>query len=372
MNHSPNTLRICENTTYIWGQNPNTETPANIMRTTFNIVLFLTYSITVLSQPDWKEYVYHSYDFKIDFFQKPDFIADSSVFNDSPLVTYFWELNVDDPLHDNIYYSVSHVAYPSEFIHSDSLFHLVDGFISSTQNSLIEDENYTLLSSSLAENNGFPGKVFKWKNKSNNILLEFHVYLVENKLFELSVVSQEGKNHNQFLDKYFDSFEIINIQKGNYTLPDNASERTILVMFPEVPIEQTKTVDSEYGKLSLDIQILEPTVKEDNMIYIAMETKYPSGVVEPGDSIALNNFYEKAVDGALNSVNGDLVSIDDVYYRDIPGKEYRCYLSEGEALMVYRYFFIDDNFYSIGVITLPEKDKNKGMIKFFDSFGIKN
>jgi hypothetical protein len=342
------------------------------MRTSFILLLFLTFSGTVFSQPEWKEYVYHSYDFKIDLFQEPDFSYDSSVFYDSPLLTYFWELNVDDTLHHNIYYSVSQTFYPSEFIHSDSLFNVVDGFMSSTQNSLIEDENYTLLSSSLAEKHGFPGKVFKWKNNSNNIFLEFHVYLVESKLFELSVVSKEGKNHNRFLEKYFDSFEIINIQQGNYSLPGNASERTLLVMFPEVPNEQTKTVDSEYGKLSLDIRILEPAIKEDNMVYIAMETKYPSGVLELGDSDALNNFYEKAVDGSLNSVNGELISIHDVNYNDKPGKEYRCYISDGKALMVYRYFFIDDNFYSIGVITLPEKDKNKGMITFFDSFGIKN
>jgi hypothetical protein len=342
------------------------------MRTTINLLLFLTFSITVLSQPDWKEYVYDSYQFKIDFFQEPDFSADSSVFNDSPLITYFWELNVDDTLHENIYYSISQVAYPSDFIHSDSLFAVVDGFISSTQYSLIGDDSYTLLSSSLVEKHGYPGKVFKWKNNSNNILLEFHVYLVGNKLFELSVVSRERKNHNQFLSMYFDSFEIINIQKGYYTLPNHVSERTVLIMFPEVPNEQIKTVDSEYGKLSLDIQILEPKVKEDNMVYIAMETKYPSGVFDPGDADALNNFYKKAIDGSLNAVNGELISINDVFYNDRLGKEYRCYFSEGKILMVYRYFFIEHNLYSLGVITLPEKDKNKGMTKFFDSFGIKD
>ena len=340
------------------------------MRAAITIVLFLTLNITVLSQSGWREYVYDSHQFKIDFYQIPDFSAESSVLNDSSLTTYYWELNVDDPVHENIYYSVSQVAYPSEFIHSDSLFPVVDGFISSTQNSLIEDDTYTLLSSSLVEKHGFPGKVFKWKINSNNIFLEFHVYLVENKLFQLSVVSREGENHNQFLEKYFESFELINFHKGNYALPDHANERTILIMFPEVPNEQSKTVDSEYGKLSLDIQILEPKVKEDNMVYIAMETKYPSGVVDTGDTGALNSFYKKAIDGSLNSVNGELISINDVYYKDKPGKEYRCYFSEGKTLMVYRYFLINDNFYSFGVITLPEKDNNKGMTKFFDSFGI--
>ena len=106
-------------------------------------------------------------------------------------------------------------------------------------------------------------------------------------------------------------------------MPDQANERTLLITFPEVPREQSKTVDSEYGMLSLDIQILEPTIKEDNMVYIAMETKYPSGIVDTGDPVALNSLYKKAIDGSLNSVNGDLISINDVYYKDHPGKEYR-------------------------------------------------
>jgi hypothetical protein len=341
------------------------------MKAIVSITMFLAAGLTVLSQPVWKEYIFDKYDFKIDFYGRPDYSVDSSVFNQSKLVTCFWEVNVDDPLHDNIYYSVSRVAYPSEFIHSDSLPAVVEGFISSTQSSLTGDENFTLLSSSLTEKNGYPGKIFKWKSNSNNVFLEFHVYLVENALFELSVVSREGRNHNPFISRYFDSFQMVNIPEGPYVLPDYDGERTLQVSFPGTPIEQTKTVDSEYGRLTLDIQMLETRVKEDNLVYIAMETKYPSGVVEPGDADALNIFYRKAIDGSLNSVNGKLISIDDVYFRGRLGKEYRCYVSGGHALMVYRYFFIDDNFYSLGVITLPEKDQNKNMTAFFDSFGIR-
>ena len=341
------------------------------MRTFLNIIFILAIGATGFSQPDWEEYVFDSHHFKIDFLQKPDFTADSSVFNDSPLITYFWELSVDDPLHDNVYYCLSQIAYPPEYIHSDSAYSVVEGFIGSTQNSLIGDENFTLLTSTLTEKHGYPGKIYRWKSNSNNVYLDFHVYLVENKLYELSAVTREGKNHNPYLARYFDSFEIINTDKGHYSLPVHANERTIQVNFPEVPQEQTKTVDSDFGKLSLDIQILEPEARGDNMVYIAMETKYPPGVVDPGDPDALDNLYEKAINGSLNSVNGELISIDDIYHEDNPGKEYRCYFPGGQALLVYRYFFINDNFYSLGVITLPEKDNNESMTAFFDSFGVK-
>ncbi len=340
------------------------------MRRIILLFLFLAVALIGNSQAGWMDYEYGSHQFKIAFFQQPDFSVDTTDFNNSPLITNLWEVNVEDPLHENIYYSVSKIGYPSDYIHSDSLFSTVEGFISSTQSSLTGDENFTLLASSLTEKHGYPGKVFKWKRNSNGALLEFHVYLIENQLFELAVVSRAGKNHNTYLEKFFNSFEIINIPKGNYSLPVNGNKRTLLVNFPEVPNEQSKTVDSEYGKLSLDIQILEPAFADDNMVYIAMETKYPPGAVDQRDAEDLDSFYKKAIDGSLNSVNGELVSISEVYYQDYPGKEYRCYLSGGQALMVYRYYFIKDNFYSLGVITLPEKDRNKGMISFFDSFEI--
>lgn len=332
--------------------------------------LFLVFSLISIAQFDWKKYDYSSYNFSISFPQEPQFSIDSSTFNDSPLNTFYWELNVSDTLHSNSYYSVSLTTYPSEFIHSDSLLNVVEGFINSTQNSLLEDESYTNLSSSLIEKNGFPGKVFKWKNNSNGIFFEFHVFLIESRLFQLSIVSREGENHNKLINQYFDSFEAVNISLGTFKLPELSNKRTLSINFPENPTEQKKTVDSEYGKLQLDIQTLEPKSKDKNLVYVAMETKYPTNVIKPNNTYGLNTFYKKSIDGSLNSVNGELISIIDIYYNENLGKEYRCYFSEGKALMVYRIFYIDNRLYSYGVITTPDNDKNKTMNKFLESFKI--
>lgn len=332
--------------------------------------LFLVFSLISKAQSDWKKYDYSSYNFSVSFPQEPQFSIDSSTFNDSPLNTYFWELNVSDTLHSNSYYSVSLTTYPSDFIHSDSLLTVVEGFINSTQNSLLEDDSFTNLSSSLIEKKGFPGKVFKWKNNSNDIFLEFQVFLIESSLFQLSIVSREGENHNKLINQYFDSFEIVNVSSGTFKLPELSNNRTLSINFPEIPTEQKKTVDSEYGKLQLDIQTLEPKSKDKNLVYVAMETKYPTNVIKPNDTYGLNTFYKKSIDGSLNSVNGELISINDIYYNDNLGKEYRCYFSEGKALMVYRIFYIDNRLYSFGVITTPDNDKNKMMNKFLDSFKI--
>lgn len=333
--------------------------------------LILGISITSRAQSDWKKYDYSAYNFKIEFPQKPEFSIDSSTIDDPASDTYSWELNIEDTLHPNSYYSISLTPYAPDYMHSDSSISVVDGFINSTQNSLFEDESFTILSSSLVEKNGYPGKVFKWKNNSSEIFFEFHVFLIENNLFTLSVVSNEGEHHNILINKFFNSFEIINIPDGKFKLPEASNSRTISIQFPAKATEQTKTMDSEYGQLQVDIQLLETNSKDKNKVYVAMETTYPENVVKPNDTYELNVFYKNAIDRSLNSVDGELISIQDIYYKQYLGKEFRCYFANGEALMVYRIFYIDHSVYTFGVATIPKNDKNKEMKSFFESFKVK-
>lgn len=334
----------------------------------------LTYFTTSYSfgQSDWKTYEYNLQNFKISFLQEPEFSVDSSEFEDSFLKTYYWEVNVLDSLHENTYYSVSSETYPSDFIHSDSSLNVVEGFINSTQNSLIDDPDFTLLSSTLDEKYRFPGKIFKWKSNTNDNFLQFRIYLIENTLIQLAVVTKAVGSHNIFINKHFDSFELIEQKKGTFSIPKISSEKTFEIGFPGTPSDESKTIDSELGKLSLNIQVYEPKGKTENMVYVAMETKYPESAADQDDTYSLNVFYKKSIDGSLASINGELISITDIYYEKKLGKEFKCYFSEGKALVVYHIYYIDDTLYSFGVITTPEKDNNKKMEKYFESFKLIN
>ena len=343
-----------------------------MIKTSIILLLVLgTVNFIAYSQDSWERYNYDSYHFKIDFFEKPVFSVDSSAFSDSGVVSSYWQLKVSDTLHQNKFYSISVSDYPSDYIHSDSLLSVVEGFINSSQADLFEDKAYTLLSSSITEKQGYPGKAYRWKYNSNDRFLEYQVFLVESRLFVLSVVSWEGEAYNIYINKFFDSFEITTIPNGKFTLPKSANKRTIEINFPSKPMEQLKMVDTEHGKMFADIQSYEPTIKEDNMVYIAMETKYPPNVIDQNNTYELNGFYKKSIDASLNATNGELISINDIYYKGNLGKEYKSYLAEGKVLSVYRCYFIHDSFYIMGVMTSPEKDKNKEMKNFFESFKIR-
>jgi len=336
---------------------------------------FLTLFLSALcvcsyGQDGWKSYNYPDKNFRIDFFQQPNISADTSFLQDTPIVTYNWEINVDDTLHENKYYGLSLTKYPSEYICSDSLLSVVEGFINSSQSALFDDKEFVLLSSSLVEKDGYPGKIFKWENTNTNMFLEFRVFLVNSSLYQLSVVSRESQNHNMFINNYFDSFNLINTTKGNFIVPKDSVAQKYLIDFPSKPTTQNKLIDSEYGKLTINIQTLETNEDSDNIAYVSLQTKYPTKVVNQDEIYELNKFYKKCIDNSLQSVNGELISINDVFYKNRLGKEYKCYFSKGEFLMVYRVFYIDEYLYSLGVITYPNKDNNRRMSDFFNSFRI--
>lgn len=336
----------------------------------FLVLLLLIVVIESCFQSKWIEYQNDELNFKVEFIEEPKINIEDVFFNEATLKNYTFEVSIDDASHENKYYSLTVTSYPASYIHSDSALVLIEEFINSTQYELLDIEDYTLLSSTLTEKNGFPGKIFKWKNDNSNMFFDYHVYLVESVLYQLVVVSNEGENHNVFIAKFFESFEIINIAKGDFRVPVNSTKRSYSIEFPRQPKKETRVIDSEYGRLALDIQMLESKIFEKNIIYISVETKYPEKVVDNSNLDELDAFYNKSIDASIASVNGDFVSAKNIDYDGYPGKEYRSYFSDKSALMVYRIYLIDNNYYQLGVITNPESDNNKDMLKFFDSFRV--
>ncbi|MBK7174711.1 MAG: hypothetical protein IPH84_16110 [Bacteroidales bacterium] len=330
----------------------------------------MVFASKAYSQPDWKKYEYPDQKFNISFPQVPEFEIDTSDFNGSFLYDYFWGTSIDDENQPNTYYSVGLISYPPEYIHSDSALDLVEGFINSSQTSLEEDEDYIKIYSQLIEFKGYPGKIFRWKNKSSDACLEFRVFLVQNHLFELILVTRAGSYFNKEGTNFFNSFELNGLEDGTFIVPMVEANNRLKIDFPGTATTQNQLVDSPYGKLNLDMKIYEPKDESDVMVYISMETIYPEGSINPSDSYDLNSFYKSSIDGSMASVNAQLISITDIEYKGHPGKEYRCYYGDGIALMNYRLFYIDDHFYTFGVITTPKKEGNKTAKRFLNSFSI--
>jgi hypothetical protein len=335
------------------------------------IIFFLFSNTFILAQKNGYNYEDKKHNFKINFFQKPVFKVDTAELQGSPLYIYNWENDVIDTLHSNSYYSLSLSYYPAEFMHSDSSFTVVESFINSSQNSFLENKDLTLLSSTLTVKKGYPGKIFKWKRNVDNVFFEIHIYLIQNKLFELLVICREGKNHNNSIHHFIDSFEPTSILTGKFSIPNLKPETILMADFPGTPKEQSQMVDSEFGKLFLTLKSYEPTSQDSNILYMSGETAYEKEPINQGDTYSLNKFYKNAIDGSINSINGQLISISDINIEGHLGKEYKAYTTDHNVIIVYRMLYLDKKMFLLGVITPFKNDKNPAMLKFLNSFRLK-
>ncbi|MBW6480719.1 MAG: hypothetical protein K0B37_14920, partial [Bacteroidales bacterium] len=211
------------------------------------IPIFLTFESCF--QNEWKEYNYDAHNFKIKFYHEPEVTEKVFLFHEDTLKSFLFEVSVADSLHENNYYSLTVTTYPSGYIHSDSAWTMVEDFMNSTQNEFFELDGLTLITSSLTEKKGYPGKIFKWKNNTSNMFFECHIFLAGNTLYRLLVMANEGQNHNIFINKYVESFDFYNIPDGNFSIPKTIHERTFSIEFPQKPVEEFRTLDSEYGHL---------------------------------------------------------------------------------------------------------------------------
>lgn len=307
-------------------------------------------------------------DFRVTFPENPDVLFDTVPFANKVVLSRAWVLNVEDPAHANSYYAIGADMYPTDFITSDSAYNLVEELMNSTQYDFNADADFNLISSKDIEFSGYPGKHYTWTNKQGDVFIEFRVYLINSTLFSLSVVTRPGNDHNLEINKFFNSFTLVDIPDGTYSIANLSVDPTFTIKFPATPVQRNVSLDSGYGKLALVTLSYEPGEKDENYVYVAVETTYPPKSVDVNNPEALNEFYNMAIDNSIRSVYGKLISVKDIKYRKHPGKEFRASYADGKALLVYRVFYINDHGYITGVITSPVKDNNKLMLDFLNSF----
>lgn len=328
----------------------------------------ITYKL--YSQSKWQEYDYKKHNFKIQFPAKPEYSEDKSEDGNDPMLTFTWESEIEDTLHPNSYYSVTVEKYSAKKVNSKMPFKQLEEFLDATQDDLKDDSLNILISEEFVEKDGYPGKIFLWKNTLTNICTESKLFLVNNVLYNLFVASRKGEENNDYIEKFFDSFILENTPAGTFKIPDGGC--TFKINFPGKYKTETTVEENEAGKLPIIIKTLDSGTKTKNLFYIAEEKKYPIGSINMDDTTAIDMIYKDGIQSAISSSNGELKSVADITYGDIPGKEFKIYIKEQEVLGVYHLFFVNNNMYILGVMSLPENDDNEDMQNFFESFEVKN
>jgi len=142
------------------------------------------------------------------------------------------------------------------------------------------------------------------------------------------------------------------------------------ILFPKKPAASTQKVNSAIGELTLNLNVYEVPQNEtdDNYVYLVNETAYPDSLINSGSKDLLQTFFRNAIDGAAKNVNGKVISEKDITIQNYPGREVKVDYETARAIIRMRIYLVKNKMFMLQTITDTEKDSNKSITKFMDSF----
>ncbi len=169
----------------------------------------LTQSFITNSIQDWT--LLETKTFKIYFPQKPE--LSSKILN-----TEIGELNInmymyevpDKTEDDNLAYSLAVTEYPDSLINSTrSEKELIDIFFNNSVNGYIKNVHGKLMSELKIKYDSFPGREIKVEIKDGLAVIKTRIYLVQNKVYMLQVITDTKKDFNRSTNKFLNSFALL-------------------------------------------------------------------------------------------------------------------------------------------------------------------
>ena len=153
-----------------------------------------------------------------------------------------------------------------------------------------------------------------------------------------------------------------------------SKEGNFKMKFPRQPVESTQDLEESQLPLKMHIFLYDASkYKDDNMAYYIMYSDYPDTLVNSDfkDEL-LDTFFKNSIDGGAKNMNGTVVSVTKVNYKDYPGRLAKMSFGDGQGFCYMKIFLVHSRIYILMSLCETLKDKNTSMDKFFDSFALIN
>lgn len=177
--------------------------------TTFYCVILFTCLFSAWTiDSTWEEYVSIDGKFRI---MMPGAVTKKVNEVDTPIgkLSYHTVLHqTTDDKADNLVYMVSYCEYPSNAIHSDSVY-LVKDFFETTINTAVESVEGVLQYSSEINLRDYPGRIWKVSYNDGKALIKTKAFLIKNRYYSIQTITLKEKSLNISIDRFLDSFELI-------------------------------------------------------------------------------------------------------------------------------------------------------------------
>jgi hypothetical protein len=109
---------------------------------------------------------------------------------------------------DNLLFMLSIYDYPTYSIHSDSI-EVLKEFFDATIEGAAQGVNGELIYANDIKMDQYPGKLWRINYNNGEGVIRTKAYLIQKRLYLLSVVAEKTYGMNNVSDRFFDSFEIL-------------------------------------------------------------------------------------------------------------------------------------------------------------------
>ena len=142
------------------------------------------------------------------------------------------------------------------------------------------------------------------------------------------------------------------------------------VLMAGTPTRTERVVNTALGELKLTVLMYQPPKdgNDDNVLYGVSYSDYPAEHVHSDSINSLKEFFDRSITGSINAIQGKKLTETIINYKGYPGREVRVDFKNGMAIIKYRFYLVKNRLYTMQVITLTQKNFNKDINKYLDSF----
>jgi len=152
----------------------------------------------------------------------------------------------------------------------------------------------------------------------------------------------------------------------NYKSKDKDYE----LLFPKKPLEKSQLMNSELGPIQMDMIYYEAINQEteDNLFYSVIQMDYPENFLPKNQPEKIDSFFNASIQNSVVNVHGQLTYEKIISKKNFPGREMKVLFNEGKSVMNTRFFLVENRLIMLQVMTGVNKDFNKSINYFLDSF----
>jgi hypothetical protein len=146
----------------------------------------------------------------------------------------------------------------------------------------------------------------------------------------------------------------------------------ISIEFPKEPELTSQSVPTAVGDIEMKIASYDGSKEGDiNLAYVFISSIYPDSLINSNKKEMLPDFFRSSIDGAVKNVNGKLIAEKEVLLDGFPGREAKVDYGNGQAIIAFRMYLVQNRAYFIQTISEKGKEENESALRFRNSFKLK-